>query len=78
MIVHNDQFNPMLTMIEEFEEEMRKFNPKLFVLGGLQMMDNFPFPPGRLRHNKPFFPAVCAFYMYITAMYFPPIFVFLY
>lgn len=33
-------------MLEEFEEEMRKFNPNLFVLGGLQMMDNFPFPPG--------------------------------
>jgi len=33
-------------MVEEYAEEMRKFNPKLFVLGGLQMMDNFPFAPG--------------------------------
>ena len=47
LIVHNDQFNPMLNMIEEFSEELKKFNPKLFVLGGLQMLDNFPFPPGQ-------------------------------
>ena len=36
----------MLNMIEEFAVELKKFNPKLFVLGGLQMMDNFPFPEG--------------------------------
>ena len=68
MIVHNDQFNPMLTMIEEFEEEMRKFNPKLFVLGGLQMMDNFPFPPGRLRRSIPFFLRLSVYFTYISLL----------
>lgn len=37
----------MLNMLEDYEVEMKKFNPKLFVLGGLQMMDNFPFAEGK-------------------------------
>ncbi|XP_067941684.1 ADP-dependent glucokinase-like [Watersipora subatra] len=51
LIIHNDQFNPMLNMLEEFAIELKKFHPKLFVLGGLQMMDNFPFADG-VRENR--------------------------
>ncbi|XP_072163186.1 ADP-dependent glucokinase-like [Diadema setosum] len=45
-IIHSDVYNPFLEGIEEFQEELLKFNPKAVVLGGLQMMDNFPFKEG--------------------------------
>lgn len=32
--------------LEELEMELPNFDPSLLVIGGLQMMDNFPFKEG--------------------------------
>lgn len=45
-IVHSDDHNPYLDSMEEFEKKLQSFNPDLLVVGGLQMMDNFPFKQG--------------------------------
>ncbi|XP_072546476.1 ADP-dependent glucokinase [Salminus brasiliensis] len=45
-IVHSDDHNPYLDSMEEFEKRLQSFNPDLLVVGGLQMMDNFPFELG--------------------------------
>lgn len=45
-IVHSDDHNPYLDSIDEFEEQLEGFHPDLLVVGGLQMMDNFPFQQG--------------------------------
>lgn len=47
-IIHSDDSNPTLSTVESFGERLSKFRPHLLVVGGLQMMDNFPFPPGQL------------------------------
>ena len=46
--MHNDDNNPYLVSLEAFVAELEEFNPSLLVVGGLQMMDNFPFQPGIL------------------------------
>ncbi|XP_034432934.1 ADP-dependent glucokinase [Hippoglossus hippoglossus] len=45
-IVHSDDHNPYLASMEEFAEKLEDFQPDLVVVGGLQMMDNFPFQSG--------------------------------
>ncbi|KAL4630440.1 ADP-dependent glucokinase-like [Arapaima gigas] len=45
-IIHSDDHNPYLSSITEFEEKLKDFQPDLLVVGGLQMMDNFPFKHG--------------------------------
>uniref|UniRef100_A0A1A8MY34 ADP-dependent glucokinase 2 n=1 Tax=Nothobranchius pienaari TaxID=704102 RepID=A0A1A8MY34_9TELE len=45
-IIHSDDHNPYLDSLEEFAKKLRDFRPDLIVVGGLQMMDNFPFLPG--------------------------------
>ncbi|XP_042219499.1 ADP-dependent glucokinase-like [Homarus americanus] len=45
-IMHSDDSNPTLSTVEYFGEQLTAFKPHLFVVGGLQMMDNFPFAPG--------------------------------
>ncbi|XP_058485789.1 ADP-dependent glucokinase [Solea solea] len=45
-IVHSDDHNPYLASMEEFAKELEDFTPDLLVVGGLQMMDNFPFQSG--------------------------------
>ncbi|KAK8734070.1 hypothetical protein OTU49_006000, partial [Cherax quadricarinatus] len=45
-IIHSDDNNPVLSTVEDFGGQLEAFKPNLFVVGGLQMMDNFPFPPG--------------------------------
>ncbi|XP_055676468.1 ADP-dependent glucokinase [Lutzomyia longipalpis] len=45
-ILHNDQNNPTLSVLESLDAYLKDFNPRLFVVSGLQMMDNFPFPDG--------------------------------
>ena len=40
---HHDQHNPFVHSLDEFAAEIVEFVPDLVVLGGLQMMDNFPF-----------------------------------
>ncbi|KAH9380610.1 hypothetical protein HPB48_020023 [Haemaphysalis longicornis] len=46
-IIHNDHINPKMASIESFVPELEKFKPKLLVVSGLQMMDNFPFDKGQ-------------------------------
>ncbi|XP_012258006.2 ADP-dependent glucokinase [Athalia rosae] len=45
-IVHNDANNPTISSLEEFDKLLPEFAPDLFVVSGLQMMDNYPFPEG--------------------------------
>ncbi|XP_063049335.1 ADP-dependent glucokinase [Engraulis encrasicolus] len=45
-IVHSDEHNPYLDSMEAFERQLLDFQPDLLVVGGLQMMDNFPFKEG--------------------------------
>jgi len=45
-IVHHDLNNPLVSSLEEFSSALPGFNPQLVVVGGLQMMDNFPFKEG--------------------------------
>ncbi|XP_028837131.1 ADP-dependent glucokinase isoform X2 [Denticeps clupeoides] len=45
-IVHSDDHNPYLDSLDEFEKKLRDFRADLLVVGGMQMMDNFPFRQG--------------------------------
>uniref|UniRef100_A0A8C2E4G0 ADP-dependent glucokinase 2 n=1 Tax=Cyprinus carpio TaxID=7962 RepID=A0A8C2E4G0_CYPCA len=45
-IIHSDDHNPYLDSMEQFQEKLNSFKPDLLVVGGLQMMDNFPFKQG--------------------------------
>ncbi|XP_028292085.1 ADP-dependent glucokinase [Gouania willdenowi] len=45
-IVHSDDHNPYLDAMEEFAGKLEEFKPDLLVVGGLQMMDSFPFKTG--------------------------------
>ncbi|KAK3745461.1 hypothetical protein RRG08_046119 [Elysia crispata] len=46
LILHNDQVNPYLDGMEEFLDRVVTFKPSLLVIGGLQLMDNFPDDQG--------------------------------
>lgn len=46
-IIHSDEHNPYLASMEEFAEKLEDYEPDLLVVGGLQMMDNFPFQSGK-------------------------------
>lgn len=45
-IIHNDDNNPLVSSLEEFDKFLKEFNPNLLVIGGLQMMDNYPYSKG--------------------------------
>jgi len=45
-ILHHDLNNPRVSSQEEFQAAVPGFKPHLLVVGGLQMMDNFPFKEG--------------------------------
>lgn len=45
-IIHSDDHNPYLDSMAAFAEKLEDFRPDLLVVGGLQMMDNFPFQSG--------------------------------
>ena len=47
-IMHSDRSNPFLETLEDLEKEIDAFDPSVLVVGGLQMMDNFPFKEGML------------------------------
>lgn len=42
-IVHSDEHNPTIHSLEAFTQAYKSFKPNLLVIGGLQMMENFPF-----------------------------------
>uniref|UniRef100_H3BCH4 ADP-dependent glucokinase 2 n=1 Tax=Latimeria chalumnae TaxID=7897 RepID=H3BCH4_LATCH len=46
-IVHSDVHNPLLDSLEDFQNQLQDFKPDLLILGGLQMMDSFPFETGQ-------------------------------
>ena len=48
-IIHNDQQNPTVSSLEDLDHVLKKNEqtPNLLVVSGLQMMDNYPFPPGK-------------------------------
>ncbi|CAJ0930767.1 unnamed protein product [Ranitomeya imitator] len=46
-IVHSDSHNPMIDSLEDFKSQLEGFDPDLVVIGGLQMMDSFPFKSGQ-------------------------------
>ncbi|XP_033105001.1 ADP-dependent glucokinase-like [Anneissia japonica] len=46
LIIHSDESNPTLEALEDFAAELKAFNPAALVMGGLQMMDNYPFKQG--------------------------------
>lgn len=50
-IVHNDHQNPLLTSFDSFVKKLEGFNPDLLVVGGLQMMDNFPMSETLLKEQ---------------------------
>jgi hypothetical protein len=37
-----------VSSLEEFDKLLKEFNPDLLVIGGLQMMDNYPYPKGKM------------------------------
>ncbi len=39
--------HPYIDPLEEFTEELKSFSPSLLVVGGLQMLENFPFLDGK-------------------------------
>lgn len=45
-ILHNDASNPTISSLESFDLQLADFNPRLLVISGLQMMDNFPYMTG--------------------------------
>lgn len=45
-IIHNDQNNPTVSSLEEFDKMLPDFRPHLVIVSGLQMMDNYPFKEG--------------------------------
>lgn len=49
-IIHSDANNPMITSLELLN--VNDFHPKLFIVSGLQMLDNFPFKPVSIRSER--------------------------
>ncbi|XP_072321217.1 ADP-dependent glucokinase [Eucyclogobius newberryi] len=45
-IIHSDDHNPYLDSMEEFAKKLTHFKADLLVVGGLQMMDSYPFQTG--------------------------------
>ena len=44
-IIHSDYSNMMLESLDPFSALLKSFKPSLVVVGGLQMLDNFPYKP---------------------------------
>lgn len=42
-ILHRDHYNPRLLGLEAINDHILSFNPHLLVIGGLQMLDTYPF-----------------------------------
>ncbi|KAH8419634.1 hypothetical protein KR222_011394 [Zaprionus bogoriensis] len=45
-ILHNDKNNPHLRSVEQLTDALKRYQPQLLVVSGLQMMDMFKFSPG--------------------------------
>ena len=47
-IIHRDQHNPRMLALDGFMKFVQQEAPRLIVISGLQMLDNFPFEAGEL------------------------------
>lgn len=45
-ILHNDQNNPHLNSLEHLQKSVKDYQPDLFVISGIQMMDSYKFEVG--------------------------------
>lgn len=45
-ILHNDQNNPHLNSLEHLQKAIKDYQPDLFVISGIQMMDSYKFEVG--------------------------------
>ncbi|CAL1528501.1 unnamed protein product [Lymnaea stagnalis] len=52
LILHSDHINPFIEGMEDFIETVTSFKPALVVIGGLQMMDNFPYENLEIRRSR--------------------------
>lgn len=50
-ILHHDYHNPRVSSLERFDPYLKSFRPDLFVVSGLQMMDNYPMAK-KIRHER--------------------------
>lgn len=50
-IIHNDKHNPKLHSMKYLKVPLQSFNPDLFIISGLQLLDNIYFPEG-VRERK--------------------------
>ena len=51
-IIHSDQNNPRMLALDGFMKFVLQEAPRLIVISGLQMLDNFPFEAGELELQK--------------------------
>ena len=53
-IIHNDQQNPTVSSLEDLDHVLKngEYSPNLLVVSGLQMMDNYPFNPGKNKFDS--------------------------
>ena len=51
-ILHHDRNNPMIKSLELLNSTIKDFNPRLFVVSGLQMMDNYPYADPAVRLER--------------------------
>lgn len=49
-ILHSDSNNPMISSLELLN--VNSYSPDLFVISGLQMLDNFPYPKSSVRSER--------------------------
>lgn len=50
-VVHSDYSNMMLNSLDSFISALHHFDPSLVIIGGLQMLDNFPLDPDLRTEN---------------------------
>ena len=51
-IVHSDQNNPYINSLEDFEDAIKKKQPRLVIASALQMLDMFPFEDIEIRERR--------------------------
>lgn len=51
-ILHHDKNNPMIKSLELLNSTIKDFDPRLFVVSGLQMMDNYPYADYAVRLER--------------------------
>lgn len=52
LILHSDEHNPRLKSMEHFFEEVNNYSPRILAVGGLHMLDNFPYQDPKERAKQ--------------------------